>query len=356
MFEQLFGGGSKQLIGLDISSSSVKVLELSKKGERYQVEAFASEPLPPNVVAEKNITDPTQVGEAIARAVKKAGTSTKQAAVAVAGAAVFSKVIEAPANLSGRELEEHIQTEAAGHVPYPLEEVNYDFQVLGPQEKNPEALDVLLAACRKDVIEQRAAALEIAGLKPRVVDIELYAMENACQLLRHQMPDEGVSKTIAVVDMGSTNTAVTILHNLQTVYTRDQAFGGKQLTEDIMRHYAMSFDDAFKALKNGTLPETYDAEVLATFVNDMGQQIDRALQFFFSASSQYTHIDQIVLAGGCAQITHLDTRIQERLNIPCVVARPFAQMSIASRAKPQQLAKEEPALLVAVGLASRAFD
>ena len=356
MFEQLFGGGSKNLIGLDISSSSVKVLELSKKGDRFQVEAYASEPLPPNVIAEKNITDPTLVGEAIARAIKKADTSTKHAAVAVAGAAVFSKMIEAPASLSGRELEEHIQTEAAGHVPYPLEEVNYDFQVIGPQEKNPEVLDVLLAACRKEVVEQRAAALEIAGLIPKVVDLELYAMENACQLLRHQMPEEGTGKTVAVVDMGATNTGVTILHNLTTVYTRDQAFGGKQLTEDIMRHYAMSFDDAYKALKNGGLPDTYEAEVLSNFVNDMGQQIDRALQFFFSASTQYTHIDQILLAGGCAQIGNLDARIQERLNIPCAVARPFAQMSIAARAKPQQLAKEESALLVAVGLASRAFD
>ena len=356
MFDQLFGGGSKQLIGLDISSSSVKVLELSKKGERYQVEAYATEPLPPNAVAEKNIADPTLVGEAIAKAVKKSGTSTKQAAVAVAGPAVFSKLIEVPATLKGRELEEHIQTEAQSHVPYPLEEVNYDFQVIGPQEKNPEMADVLLAACRKEVIEQRAAALELAGLKPKVVDIELYAMENACQLLRHQMPDEGIGKTIAVVDMGATNTAVTILHSLATVYTRDQAFGGKQLTEDIMRHYAMSFDDAYKALKNGNLPDTYETEVLANFVNDMGQQIDRALQFFFSASTQYTHIDQIILAGGCAQISNLDARIQERLNIPSAVARPFAQMSIAGRAKPQQLAKEESALLVAVGLATRAFD
>jgi type IV pilus assembly protein PilM len=356
MFEQLFGGGSKQLVGVDISSSSVKVLELSKKGDRYQVECFASEPLPPNVVVEKAITDPTQVGEAIAKAIKKSGTTTKQAAVAVAGSAVFSKVIEAPSSLKGKELEDHVQNEAGGHIPYPIEEVNYDFQILGPQEKNPEMQDVLLAACRKEVVEQRAAALEIAGLKPKVVDLELYAMENACQLLRHQMPEEGVGKTVAVVDMGSTNTAVTILHNLQTVYTREQPFGGKQLTEDIMRHFAMSFDDAYKNLKNGTLPETYDAEVLSNFVNDMGQQIDRALQFFFSASTQFTHIDQIVLAGGCAQIQNLDARIQERLNIPSIVARPFAQMSIASRAKPAQLAKEESALLVAVGLASRAFD
>ena len=198
MFEQLFGGGSKSLIGLDISSSSVKVLELSKKGDRYQVESYASEPLPPNLVVEKTITDPNLVGEVIARAVKKAGTSTKNAAVAVAGSAVFSKTIEVPASLTGRDLENFIQAEAGGHVPYPLEEVNYDFQVLGPQANNPENLNVLLAACRKEVIEQRSAALEIAGLKPKLVDLELFAMENACQLLRHQMPEEGVGKTIAV--------------------------------------------------------------------------------------------------------------------------------------------------------------
>ncbi|MCI0749243.1 MAG: pilus assembly protein PilM [Nevskiales bacterium] len=357
MFEQLlFGSGSKQLIGLDISSSSVKVLELSKKGVRYQVEAYAAEPLPAGAMNERSIADPKLVGDVIARAVSRSGTATQNAAVAVSGAAVFSKIIEAPASLSPRELEEHVQMQAQNHVPYPLDEVNYDFQIVGPQANNPEVLDVLLAACRKEMIEQRQAALEIAGLKPKVVDIELYALENACQLLSHQMPDQGTGKTVAVVDIGATTTSVTILHNLQTVYTREQQFGGKQLTEDIMRHYAMSFDDAYKALRSGNLPDTYETEVLTSFVNDTGQQIDRALQFFFSASTEFTHIDQILLAGGCAQITNLDTHIHERLNIPCAVARPFAQMGVAARAKPQQLAKDESALLVAVGLAARAFD
>ena len=356
MLQQLFGGGSKGLVGLDISSSSVKVLELSQKGDRFHVEAYANEPMPPNAVVEKNIADPTLVGEAIAKAIKKADTNTKNAAIAVAGAAVFTKTIEAPASLTGRELEEHIQTEAQAHVPFPLEEVNYDYQVLGPQEKNPEALDVILAACRKDQIDQRAAALDIAGLKAKVVDIEIYAMENACQFLKHQMPEDGANKTVAIIDIGNSTTGVTILHNMTTVYTRDQAFGGKQLIEDIMRNYAMSYDDAAKALKAGNLPDTFESQVLANFVNDTGQQIDRALQFFFSASSQFTHIDQILLAGGCAAIANLDARIQERLSIPTAVARPFAQMSIASRAKPQQLAREEASLLVAAGLASRAFD
>ncbi|HUS23680.1 MAG TPA: type IV pilus assembly protein PilM [Candidatus Binatia bacterium] len=356
MFESLIGGGGKGLIGLDISSSSVKVLELSRKGDQFHVEAFGSAALPPGAVNEKNIIDPGVVGEAIASAVDRSGSTTKQVAVAVAGAAVFTKVIEAPANLSSRELEEHVQTEAQNHIPYPLEEVNIDFQVMGPQEKNPEALDLLLAACRKEQIEQRQAALELAGLKARVVDIEMYAMENACQFLRYQMPDEGVNKTIAVIDIGSVTTGVTVLHNLATVYTRDQSFGGKQLTEDVMRHFGMSYEEAQKNLKNGALPDNYETDVLANFVGDMGQQIDRALQFFFSASTQFTQIDQILLAGGCAHIPNLDARIQEKLNIPAAVARPFAHMSIAARARPQALAKEEASLLVAAGLATRAFD
>jgi type IV pilus assembly protein PilM len=188
------------------------------------------------------------------------------------------------------------------------------------------------------------------------VDVEAYALENACQFLQHQMPSGGKGKTIALVDMGASATSVIILHDLKTIYTRDQAFGGKQLTEEIMRHYGMSFEEAGKAKKAGSLPENYEGEVLAHFLTDMAQQIDRSLQFFFSAASQFSTIDQIVLAGGCAHIGNVDTSIQERLQIPTVVAKPFAGMSVSSKAKPANLAKEEASLLIACGLAYRAFD
>ncbi|MBI2383761.1 MAG: pilus assembly protein PilM [Gammaproteobacteria bacterium] len=356
MLESLLGGGTKALVGLDISSSSVKLLELSRKGDKYHVEAYACEPLPPAAVNEKQIADPAAVGDAIQKALSRAGTRTRAAAIAVAGASVITKIIQMPATLSDGEMEEQIKVEADQYIPYPIDEVNVDFQVVGPTEKDPNTVDVLLAACRKEQIEQRLAALEIANLHAKVVDIETYALENACQFLRHQMPDRGEKKTIAVVDMGASVTAVTILHDLKTIYTRDQAFGGKQLTEDIMRHYGMSLDEANKAKRQGNLPENYEGEVLAHFLADMAQQIDRSLQFFFSASTQYTQIDQVVLAGGCAHIANVDRIMQERLKIPTVVARPFAEMSIAARAKPQQLAKEEASLLIACGLAFRAFD
>jgi type IV pilus assembly protein PilM len=354
--QSMFGGVSSELIGLDISSSAVKLLELGKRGDRYSVEAYAVEPLPANVVNDKQVVDPKIVGEVIARAVSRSGSKTRNAAVAVAGSSVITKLIFMPATLNENEMEEQIKAEADQYIPYPIEEVNMDFQVVGPSTKDKGTVDVLLAACRKEQVEQRMAALEIAGLKPVVVDIEAYALENSCQFLRHQMPDNGKGKTVALVDMGASMTSLMVLHDLQTAYTRDQAFGGRQLTEDIMRFYGMSYEEASKGKRLGTLPDNYQGEVLAHFLADMAQQIDRSLQFFFSASSQHSTIDQVILAGGCAQIPGVDQVIQERLQIPTVVARPFAQMSVASRAKPAQLAQDEASLLIAAGLACRAFD
>jgi len=354
--QSLFGGGSPHLIGLDISSSSVKLLELSRKGTRFHVEAYAVEPLPPNAVTDKQINDPKLVSEAVGRAVVKSGTRTRHAAVAVAGASVISKVIEMPAMLSEDDMEEQIKAEADQYIPYPIDEVNIDFEVLNSSGKNGEMVEVLLAACRKEQVEQRCAALELAGLTPKVVDVEAYALENATQFLEHQMPDKGKGKTIALVDMGANTTSVLILHDLKTIYTRDQSFGGRQLTEEIMRHYGMTLEEAAKAKRDGSLAEDYKTEVLAHFLADMAQQIDRSLQFFFSAATQYNNIDQIILAGGCAQIPGVDQSIQERLQVPTVVAKPFAGMSVSSKAKPANLAKDESSLLIACGLAYRAFD
>jgi type IV pilus assembly protein PilM len=354
--QKLLGGREQQLIGLDISSSAVKLLELGRQGDRYTVEGYAVEPLPPDVVTDKQINDPRAVGEAISRAIARAGTRTRNAAVAVAGSSVITKVISLPARLRETEMEEQIRADADQYVPYPIDEVNLDFEVLGPSEREPGAVDVLLAACRKEQVEQRVAALEIAGLKAKVVDIEAYALENACQFLTHQMPSGGVGKTVAVVDMGASTTSLLVLHDLKTVYTRDQVFGGRQLTEDIMRFYGMSYEEAGKAKRLGNLPANYDTEVLGHFVADAGQQIDRALQFFFAAAQRHNPIDQLILAGGCAHIPGIAAAVSQRLNLPTVVAQPFSKMSIAARAKPSQLAQDEAALLIAAGLALRAFD
>ncbi len=357
ILQSLFSAGSgKGIVGLDISSSAVKLLELSRRGDQYVVEAYAVEPLPVNAVADKQIADPEPVAEAIKRAVQRAGTRTRNAAVAVAGASVITKIIPLSATLSEAEMEEQIKAEADQYIPYPIDEVNLDFQVLGPSMKDAGSVEVMLAACRREQVDQRVAAVEMAGLKATLVDIEAYSLENACQFLTHQMPSEGRNKTVAVVDMGASTTSVLILHDGATIYTRDQTFGGRQLTEDIMRMYGLSLEDAGRQKKNGGLPEGYEADILGHFLSDMAQQIDRSLQFFFAASAKHGHIDQIILAGGCAHINGVDKAIQERLQIPTAIARPFSRMTVSQRAKPALLAKDEASLLIACGLAQRAFD
>ncbi len=360
ILQTLFVSTRRELIGLDISSSSVKLLELAQRGDQFQVETYAVEPLPTNAVADKQIVDPQVVGECIARALARSGTRTRQAAVAVSGASAITKIIQMPASLSESDLEEQIKVEADQYIPYSIDEVQIDFQVLGASDggngQAVDMVDVLLAACRKEQVEQRCAALEIAGLTPRLVDIEHHALQNASIFLHHQMPDAGVGKTVAVIDMGASTTSLLVMHDRQTVYTREQSFGGRQLTDDIMRYYGMSLEDATKAKRYASLPADYASDVLAPFVSDMAQQIDGSLQFFFASSSRHSRVDQIILAGGCAEIPNVAESIQAQLRIPVVIARPFAHMSVSSRAKPTQLAKDSASLLIACGLALRAFD
>lgn len=346
---------STPMVGVDISASAIKLLELSRSGGRYRVESFAVEPLPPNSVVDKNITDIDAVGEAIGRAVKKSGSKTKFASAAVAGSAVITKVINMPANLSDAELESQLQVEADQYIPFPLEEVALDFEVIGPSEENPERVDVLLAASRSDNVDVRVGALEIGGLTAKVIDVEAFALENTIAMLAAGQIGDAGSKIIAVADIGSTVTTFSVLENLKIIYSREQQFGGAQLTEDIQRRYGLSYEEAGLAKRQGGLPENYVPEVLEPFKEAIGQQISRAQQFFFSSSS-VANIDNLILAGGCSSIEGLAELIESKLGVPTVVANPFADMSVSSRVPTQSLSNDAPALMVACGLALRSFD
>lgn len=348
----------KQLpvIGIDISSTSVKVLELSKSGSGFKVEYHGVESLPANSVTEKTLSDVDAVGETIRKAIKRAGVRNKNCAMAVAGSAVITKLITMPAMLSDTELEAQIQLEADQYIPYALEEVNLDFDVLGPTDGNPETVDVLLAASRSENVEMRVAAAEIAGLTPHKMDVEAYAIENVFTRLPNMLPDDGQGKVVGVFDIGATMTRLDVLSDRKMIYTREQAFGGKQLTEEIMRRYGLSYEEAGLAKKQGAgMAENYVPDVLEPFKETVVQQVNRFLQFFYSAS-QFSAVDHIVLGGGCAAIPGIDELIESRLGTPTSIANPFAHMSIASRVNAQRLVDDAPSLLIACGLALRSFD
>lgn len=351
----LFKHKQPVVLGLDISSTAIKLLELSQSGDRLRVESYAVEPLPANSVIEKNIADVEAVGDAIKRAVKRSASRTKLAAVAVAGSAVITKIIAMPASLTEDEMEQQIELEADQYIPYPLEEVNLDFEVIGPSENDPERIDVLLAASRSENVDIRIAAIELAGLKAKIVDVEAYAMENAFSLLIPQLPEQGIDQTIAVIDIGATMTTLNVMHDRKTIYTREQVFGGKQLTEEIQRRYGLSYEEAGMAKRQGGLPDNYVPEVLEPFKDAMTQQVSRSLQFFYG-SSQYNNVDHIVLAGGSAMIPGIDEMIANKLGVHTSVANPFTNMTLASRVKAQSLSNDAPALMIAAGLAMRSFD
>jgi type IV pilus assembly protein PilM len=343
------------ILGLDISSTSVKLLELEKDGDNYRVQSLAVEPLPDNAVVEKNFQDVEAIGETIQKAVKRSGTKARLAAVAVAGSAVITKIIQMPANLSENDLEEQIQQEADQYIPYPLEEINLDFEVVGPTANNPESVDVLLAASRSENIESRTDALDIGGLTAKVVDVEAYTVENVAPLLTAQMEEGGKDKIIAVIDIGATMTSLNVIENGNLIYTREQNFGGKQLTEEIMRRYGLAYEEAGRLKKSGGLPDNYIPEVLEPFKETVAQQVSRFLQFFYT-SGQHNSVDLIALAGGCASIPGIDELVESQLGVKTVIANPFANMSLSSKVNPQSLSKDAPSLMIACGLALRSFD
>ena len=344
------------LFGLDISSSSVKLVEIVDAGKgAYRVERYVIEPLPRESVVDGNINQLEAVAEAIKRGHQRLATRTKHVAMAVPTGAVITKKIIVQAGLREEDLEVQVESEANQYIPFAIEEVNLDFQVLGPSPSNPEEQEVLIAATRKEKVEDRIAVAHLAGLKPLVVDVESYAQQAALSLVIGQLPNRGLDMNIAVVDVGGNTMNVTVLRNDQSVYSREQAFGGNQLTQDIVSRYGMSVDEAENAKRSGGLPDDFEAEVLRPFMDNLSMEVQRALQFFFT-STQYNAIDHILLTGGSAVIPGVDEAVQARTQVPTLVANPFATMQTSPRIQMKRLMLDAPSLIVACGLALRRFD
>lgn len=352
----LLGKKNPPLIGLDISTSGVKLVELSETGKNeYRLERIANEPLPRGAVVDGNIENIEQVSEAVRRVWKKSGTKAKHAALGMPPASVITKKIILPAGLSEDQLEVQVESEANQYIPFALEEVSLDFCVIGLAPNSPDDVEVLIAATRKEKVEDRVAVAEAAGLKPVVMDIESYAARAAVDRITAQLPKGGQGQIVALFQIGAQATHVSVLQDGQTIYEREQPFGGNQLTQDIVRAYGLSFEDAESKKRSGDLPEGYDRELVEPFLENAALEVTRAIQFFFT-STPYTHIDQIFLAGGCAVIPGLVEIVAERAKVSTSVVSPFKGMQLAPTIREKQLRAEAPAYLVACGLAMRRFE
>jgi type IV pilus assembly protein PilM len=352
----IFSPKAPPLFGLDISSSSVKMLEIVEAGKgTYRVERYVIEPLPRDATVDGNISNLESVVEAVKRGYKRLGTRSKHVAMAVPTGAVITKKIIVPASLRETELEVQVESEANQYIPFALDEVNLDFQVVGPSPTSPDEQEVMIAATRKEKVEDRVAVAESAGLKAAVMDVEAFAQQAALGLVVKQLPNGGKDMNVAIVDVGANVMNVSVMRNEPSIYTREQAFGGNQLTQDIVARYGMSAEEAENAKRSGGLPDDFETEVLRPFMENLSMEVQRALQFFFT-STQYHSVDQILLAGGSAVIPGMDEVVHTRTQVPTMVANPFASMQASPRIQLKKLMVDAPSLIVACGLAMRRFD
>jgi type IV pilus assembly protein PilM len=351
----LFGQANPPLVGVDISTSGVRLVELADAGKgELRLERYASEPLPRGAIVDGNIENIDAVSEAVRRAWKKSGTKARNVALGMPPAAVITKKIILPAGMSEDELEVQVESEASQYIPFALDEVSLDFDVIGPAPNAPDDVEVMLAAARREKVEDRIAVTEAAGLVPTVMDIESYAARAALQRLVEQMAKGGREQIVALFQVGASATHVSVMLDGETIYEREQPFGGNQLTQDIVRAFGLSFEEAEQRKRSGDLPENYQADLLGPFLENAALEVTRAIQFFYT-STPYTRIDQLFLSGGCAQLPGLLDIIASRTRIASAVISPFKGMQLAPDVREQQLRQEAAGYLVACGLALRRF-
>lgn len=352
---KLFSSKHRSILGIDISSTSVKILEISISSEGYCLENYGCNLLPENAVEGNVVKDVEAVAKSIKNLLVNYKLTCKKAACAVPDSAAISKIIQVNESLAEQEVEEFVISEAEKYIPYPIDEINIDFNILGPSSKNSALLDVLIVASRAENVTSRVDVLTQAGLEPKIVDVESYAVERAAQLLAEELPARGENKNIAIIDIGGIYTHLFVLHSMKIIFSREEEFGSKQLIDSVVERYNMSREEAILGIEQSTLPPDYSEEILQPFNELILLQVKRALQFFFS-TSHHTFVDHIILAGGIAKQTGIAQLLQQHINIPTSVANPFSRMTISKTVDRDAVMRDSSKLMVACGLALRHIE
>ncbi len=353
--DTLLGRTHPPMVGLDISSSSVKLVELGQdESGKFILERFASESFEKGWIIDGQIEKFEEVADAVRRVVVKSGSKTRDVVMAMPQSAVITKKIMLPAGLREEELEVQVESEANQYIPFSLDEVSLDFCVIGPSPTSFGDVEVLIAASRKDRVQDRQGLAEAAGLRPVVLDIESHASRLAMSRIVRALPNEGRDSLVALFEIGADTTSLKVLLDDELLYDRDQAFGGSQLTQLISRQYGFSFEEAEQKKLASDLPEDYGSQILAPFVDSLSQEIGRALQYFFT-STPHHKVHYVMLAGGTATLPGLKDRVTELTGFASKVVNPFDNMSFGSAVRESKLYREAPSYLTACGLAMRRF-
>ena len=344
-----------KVVGIDIGTTSVKVLEFSRSGRSVVVERYGYEPLTPGIIVDHKIKDMEAVGQSIRRAVKKSGSRARRAAVCVPSGNVISKLLSIQSGIAGDELESLVEIEADRIVPYALDEVNIDFIEMGESAKSPGEVDIQVVVCRKSVIEDLVEVLDEAGMEPAAVDVDTFTLSRVHALVNQGLVGAGARRTSAVIDFGSNASRFMVFHNNALVYNRDTPFGGRQLIDSIAQKYGMPHDEAMIALRKSDLPQSFKTDVLKPYVKSLVQEVLRSMQFFYSAST-HNNINELLITGGCAQIGNVEKIIEKRIEVPTSILNPFASTRMGSKIDKEQIRKDIPSLAVAAGLALRGLE
>ncbi|TPH15205.1 pilus assembly protein PilM [Litorilituus lipolyticus] len=354
MLDNLWKKKIPMMVGIDIGSHSVKAVLLSQGTDGFILEDYAIEPMSRGAVIDREIQDIEAVGNVIEKIRKKISNRATDAAAAVSGQTVITKVIYMDVSLSEEELASQIEVEADSLIPYPLDEVSLDFESLDVNESDPSKMNVLLSAARTESIQARVAALDAGDFTAKVIDVESYAVGRAYDLCLPLLPDDAKDKVVAIVDIGATVTLFSATDAGKHIYSRDQMFGGEQYTRSIVSYYNKSFDDAEQAKLTNELPPNYTFEVLAPFHTVLMQQIRRAIQMFLTTSGQ-EKVDYLLISGGTASLEGVESLLSEELGVHTVIANPFNDINLSSSIDSTELSKVAPQLMVATGLALRSF-
>jgi type IV pilus assembly protein PilM len=351
----MFSRKPAPLLGIDISSSSIKLVELDHDpAGRLLLTRCAIEPLEHGWITDGNIEKFDEVAQALRRLVKRSGTRTKNVAMALPPSAVITKKIALPGGLTEQEMEFQVESEANQYIPFSLDEVSLDFCVIGPSPAVAGDVEVLIAASRKEKVQDRQGLAEAAGLTPVVLDIESFASRLAVGRLVAQLPNQGAGQIVALFEIGSMTTSMQVMRDGEVLYDRDQAFGGAQLTQLIVRQYGFSAEEAEQKKRSGELPPDYAETVLAPFVEGLSQEVARALQFFFT-STPHNKVDHVMLAGGSAPLAGLTQAVTLHSSFPCSLANPFDGMEMGKEVRTARMGREAPSYLTSCGLALRRF-